>query len=437
MKTTPCVLVGLLSLATASFAKTPQKAADYIAHEWGTFTSVQAHDGIQLEWNPFITEDLPDFVYNSSVRTTRERKVVLPQTLFFGKSGMLSKQRMETPVIYFYADKPQKVDVSVEFPTGRFTEWFPQLTVPRQGNTGRVVPVGQRSTMHWGDLDILPGNGRTEEAHFPQDKSGSHYYAARETDASAVRITGADGKAEYEKFLFYRGVAGFDAPLRVRHWGDQAQTIRLTNESKSVLPTAFVYAVRGDRAALHRAGALDPGVSLDVPFDFNKLSRPLAEVRAELGNQLRAALTSEGLYPKEAASMVKTWEDAWMGEPGTRVLYTLPQAWTDQILPLRLAPAPKELKRVFVGRAELITPAQEWAFLKEVARYAEGGSLDKQRAITSVKQLGLGRFIDAAARHLSTVVPNTPEFSLAVSAILDGSRAAAEKPANATAARKD
>ena len=27
--------------------------------------------------------------------------------------------------------------------------------------------------------------------------------------------------------------------------------------------------------------------------------------------------------------MIRTWEDSWFGEPGLRVLYTLPRSWAD------------------------------------------------------------------------------------------------------------
>jgi hypothetical protein len=37
---------------------------DYVAHEWGTFTSVQGADGVQTPWNPLITSDLPKFVHD-------------------------------------------------------------------------------------------------------------------------------------------------------------------------------------------------------------------------------------------------------------------------------------------------------------------------------------------------------------------------------------
>ena len=40
----------------------------------------------------------------------------------------------------------------------------------------------------------------------PQEKEGSHYYAAREAEADFVRVDGKNGEQEVEKYLFYRGV---------------------------------------------------------------------------------------------------------------------------------------------------------------------------------------------------------------------------------------
>ncbi len=35
---------------------------------------------------------------------------------------------METPAIYFYAKEPRTVGVSVQFPRGLITEWYPQAS---------------------------------------------------------------------------------------------------------------------------------------------------------------------------------------------------------------------------------------------------------------------------------------------------------------------
>ena len=43
---------------------------------------------------------------------------------------------METPVIYFYSDREQTVNVRVRFPHGLITEWYPQGRIP-------PVPLGR------------------------------------------------------------------------------------------------------------------------------------------------------------------------------------------------------------------------------------------------------------------------------------------------------
>jgi len=53
--------------------------------------------------------------------------------------------------------------------------------------------------------------------------------------------------------------------------------------------------------------------------------------------------------------MVETWRDSWF-EEGARLIYIMPSRAVDEILPLRVAPAPSQIARVFVGRIELVTP---------------------------------------------------------------------------------
>src|SRR5436305_11579770 len=100
-----------------------QAAEDFVAHEWGTFTSVQGADGIQLEWNPLVTTELPGFVYDGN-RAKDGARIPGPAS---GKSVFVTLQRMETPVIYFYSGAEKTVDVSVKFPQGIITEWYPQV----------------------------------------------------------------------------------------------------------------------------------------------------------------------------------------------------------------------------------------------------------------------------------------------------------------------
>ena len=74
--------------------------------------------------------------------------------------------------------------------------------------------------------------------------------------------------------------------------------------------------------------------------------------------------------------MVNTWKDSWFAEDGVRVLYVLPRAWTDRTLPLKLDPAPRELVRVMVGRAEVLAPALEgFSPTSEMPEIAEAQAL--------------------------------------------------------------
>src|SRR5712671_3566310 len=81
----------------------------YVAHEWGTFTSVQGADGVMLDWRPLETTRLPNFVYDWNHPGLNRQ----PAGGLGPKTGMITLQRMETPVIYFYSSKQQSVDVSV------------------------------------------------------------------------------------------------------------------------------------------------------------------------------------------------------------------------------------------------------------------------------------------------------------------------------------
>lgn len=421
----------LSAVIVAPFALAEKKtpAADFVAHEWGTFTSVQGADGVQFDWNPFVAPELPTFVYNTAGNGNPKIASVLPGLFVAGKTMMTSRQRMETPVIYFYSEKERTVDVEVQFNGGRITEWYPQLTNPKAQALQVGIGTGQvqsRAGMRWTDVQLRPG--ADEAKLYPHDVTGSHYYAARETDAVPLRVTSADGTAQHEKFLFYRGVAGFDAPLKVMQSGDHAQSVMLSNVAKQPLAALFLYSVRGDRAALVPVAKLKDGEYRQVEFDFEKLARPLAEIRAEISAKMRAALVSEGLYEKEAAAMVKTWDDSWFAEPGTRVLYTLPQQWTDGVLPLTFTPAPKEVRRVFIGRAEMITPAMDWALLREVVRYADGDDAAKAAATRAVRALSLGRFTAPAISRVAQLGPQASAFRKAVAALTESIRPPAPKP---------
>src|SRR5262249_30066553 len=160
---------------------------------------------------------------------------------------------------------------------------------------------------------------------------------------------------EFERFLFYRGVGNFKTPLKVAM--NSAASVNLENSGKETLNDVFVLQVNGGHAEFVHLSSLKPGKNLDVALI--PLSDPVALTSARLGDEIAKALTRQQLYPREAEAMVKTWKDSWFEEEGIRVLYLLPRKWTDEILPLNIKPQPRELVRVMVGRAEVISPDLE------------------------------------------------------------------------------
>ena len=396
-------ILALLLLGTASplFARPDEGSGNigYVAHEWGTFTSVQAADGVQMRWNPFTVAELPDFVYSLSAPYGKSG----PQNLF-GKRDYSALQRMETPVIYFYADQPQNVQVSVNFPSGSITEWYPQIT---RGKTDKSLESGAASgRVQWRDVQILP---RTNEKPYPKEVSGSHYYAARETQANPIRIKNS-GKFETEKFLFYRGVASFQAPLTVKQQSENAEVLELRNTGAEELRALFIYQIHDGRVFWNHADNLLAGGLKEIHLDESS-AVSLDEFHSRITPELTQALVKEGLFEPEAKAMVKTWEDSWFNEQGTRVLYILPRSWTDRTLDLNLSPAPRDTVRVMIGRAELITPKMEFALLRHMIDFVNGDESTRKLAIEGTRKLGLGRFAEATVRHVLAGTPKTKEFN--------------------------
>ena len=336
--------------------QSPQKDR-FVAHEWGTFTSVSTADGAAQYWNPLSgPTELPSFVYRSA-EAARGQCVKCDLALV----------RMETPVVYFYSDREVSASVKVDFPRGRITEWYPQARAAKE-------------SINWGGFIVEP---RAKEK-FPDDQSRSHYYPARETDAAPIRL-GDEQRIEQEKFLFYRGIGNFDVPLSVRLAGDQ---VIVRNKGKDGIAGVILFENREGRMGWRIHGALNGEYAIARP----KLGQqPVESLHCEIEN----ALIAHGLYPKEAAAMVKTWRDSWF-EEGLRVFYIVPRRATDAILPITIKPMPSELTRVFVGRAEIITPEMEKDILAAVKLYNEASPESRAAAVKSVQRYG--RFADPVLR---------------------------------------
>ena len=375
------------------------KPADLVVHEWGTFTSVSNVSGASFEWRTLTGSDLPDFVYSIDKpdykHQTRDSAFEKSQS---SKSAIQSYQRMETPVTYFYTDREMDAEVSVSFPKGLFTEWYPHVRTYSPDNTKSKT----NGLLRWGKIKLLPETKELAKL-IPNGKDQkNHYYHARETDSALVRVCntgelGTDKVNEYEKFLFYRGVSDFEVPLKVKLL--ENNQIEIQNKSKEEIKHIFRVNMAKDESKFEFTCMLK---SLEVEQKGHHVYKGTkSEMVDKLSDEMEKCLIMEGLYKKEAKAMVKSWRDSWFEEDGTRVFYILPQKTTDAVLPITINPKPKEIVRVMVGRIECITPEQEKQMKSLINSYSTT-SCSRSRASILVKIQEVGRFADPIIRSIKS-----------------------------------
>jgi hypothetical protein len=322
---TPIAILLALSTLGAAQALTTS-SGPLVVHEWGTFTSVAGRDGRAVEWLPFAgPPDLPCFV---------------ERFRFDIKGSLRGKVRMETPVLYFYASNDTTVNVKIRFRQGVVTEWFPHAAVlPARADGSSLRRTDFASSIEWTDVKVSPG----ARADFPIDSSRSHYYLARQTDASPLQ-----SGSEKEKFLFYRGVGGFELPISAAVAVDGSVVVE--NPSGEAVGDVILFENRRGTIVYQVRHVATGQITFDPPVLDGEFVTPQPE--------LEKILIAHGLYAREAKAMVDTWRDSWF-EEGARLFYIAPRKVIDAILPLDITPVPDTVARVFVGRVELVTPTTE------------------------------------------------------------------------------
>ena len=320
---------------------------DLTVHEWGTFTSVAGVNGEAVPWRTYTgAGDLPCFVNR-----------------FGGFKGvLLSNVRMETPVLYFYGRRDLTANVKVRFPMGTLTEWYPKATTSPSYNA-----------IEWRDVKISPD----AVMQFPIEGGLSHYYAARDTDATPLKLG-----AQNEKFLFYRGAGNFPLPISATVTGDGKIFVKRTGSDP--VGDLILFENRGGTRRYQLAAASQNEVTFEPKSFQNNWAGLLMD--------LEWILMDHGLYQKEARAMIETWRDSWF-EEGTRVFYIVPNRAIDSLLPLDIQPGPSQIARVFVGRMEIITPDIQHEVAQAVAMN-DRGTLEKY-----------GRFLESIAKRVGLKNP--------------------------------
>lgn len=380
-----------LCLAVAASPATAQQPGKLVVHEWGTFLSVQGSDGVTLGGMVESDEVLPGFVEARGVKAWMRA---------------MFNQKMETPVTYFYVDRPMDVNVRVEMNKGVLTHWFPFVrSFGPSLNAKPDAKTPPKSYLDWGRVKLTPSSS-SKPAGVPNVPNELTWRFARETDAAMATVSyvteeARDRKDASEKFLFYRGLGSFPLPLAIRTAEPSRGQLELVLENQADKPLAGLFAINVERGAIQfshledLAGKQTRQLELNSRFSAQQsLESGIPQVKQALADTLVAA----GLYPKEAQAMVNTWERSYFHTDGLRVLYILPRQSVDEVIPLKVQPTPQQVVRVMVGRVEVLTPQKEQQIERFVADLGADAFATRQAATQGLSRLG--RISEPALRRV-------------------------------------
>jgi hypothetical protein len=276
------------------------------------------------------------------------------------------------------------VEVTVQFPRGVVSQWYPEAAHYAPDLNAMTTLAG--GAMTW-RLTVDPA---MDPASFLPVSPDEIWAPSRHVASAPVRWTTPAGTEEREQFIFYRGLGTFEPPIRIV---SSDAELRIGNQSRETPAQAFVLQVTGDRGRIARLGPLPPGVTrAAIPPAEDSLDEYVAQARALLGQ----ALVESGLHADVAQAMVDTWTRSWFRNQGLRVLYLAPRSWTDAWLPTTITPAPTSFVRTLVGRIEVLTPREEGALVARVKSGVMGqigldlatlGRFAEPRLLRSVEQL--------------------------------------------------
>jgi len=372
-----------LALLTATLSASAQQPvqSDLVVHEWGTFLTMSGSDGATLDGMYHEEHALPSFVHSRS-----REELIMPKVILKG----------ETPVIYFYTQRKQDVSVGVKFAQGTWTQWYPQAYAVTPSKNQRDVVDRMSGHIVW-RATILPATSENAEILAPAPQ-GALWNYARDVDSSLVQtVNNNSGKKsiETERFLFYRGLGQRNLPLKMTSLNKG--TLAYANTERQSLIHLFVLRVENGKAAYRYIPALAPRESLRGVVPEMKDALTVPEFKSRIEQELAQRLTESGLYPKEARAMVNTWSKSYFETEGIRVLYVLPQEWTDGFIPLRITPEPAKIVRVMVGRLELLTPGREKKVETAVLNLASPNADIRGRGFAVLREQG--RYLEPLLRR--------------------------------------
>ena len=379
----------VLSLTAATFmGAAPSDPSGLVVHEWGTFLAMNGSDGVSLDGMYHEEHTLPSFVHARSREQLR-----MP----------MSRLKGETPVIYFYPRDVMKVRVNVDFPTGLWTQWYPQATTVSPGLVQAGSPPRRRDGRISWDVVVRPANAKNVEP--PATGSDALWNHSRQVDAAyvyadkrpPVAVSNAptlSSEIEVERFIFYRGLGEAPLPIDVRLGNGR---VTGSTSEREGLHHLFILRVENGKGAYSYRTALRPDQQLDEAVPSMAKALPLDQFAERVSADVASRLYASGLYEPEALAMVNTWKSSYFKTEGVRLLFVMPQSWTDRFIPMRIEPAPERLVRVMVGRVELLDTKREKRAEEAIRNLSSPVASVRERAFETLRSAG--RYVEPIVRR--------------------------------------
>ncbi|MCB9263297.1 MAG: T9SS type A sorting domain-containing protein [Flavobacteriales bacterium] len=355
------ILIFVLFLSIQSFA---QNAPNQLltVHEWGTFTARYDHlSRPYLNVHKTVDEPVPAFVYHLDFDSTYYNgypgyeKTQYYFRGFLKIDDLVSSIKMETPVLYFYCSKGvENLGVSVKFKTGSISEFYPKPVKQEdtslfRSNVGfnsqeqTVLSFRKYNGFASWNIDVLPPRDITPLSH-SDDSVPNMWLAPRKTNSNLIKSNG-----EVEKYIFYRGLGGFDNPV-IPRYTDQGNLL-VTNNTDSI-PYALVYE-KTKEGKIYIWGVKSLPQNKSIFFERSTFAITEAEWNEKYRKQFVNYLVDAGLYEDEALAMLNTWDASYFGKSGLKIFWIVPRNFTDTILPIEFSKPVANLERVMIGRTEI------------------------------------------------------------------------------------
>ena len=359
-----------------------------VVHEWG---SMQHHIGTATSEFDLIGEDQSDLP--SFVKVWADQPVMGPRI-------------MKKPILYFYTQQKLKVNVTVRFPEGVLTQWYPDVSYFTPQRDGQVrpgnnqAPLPRNGALAWQQIELNP---ETKTSRFAKvDKNHPWWHTARDTDATPIHVTnrigrGAQQAQTVERFLFYRGAGSYTPmvlPTRKKPGADLSVRVPF---SQIDLRGVFLVRVNDSGATITHAPVLRAEGTMQLAGP--DATKPIDQAAKTAKDQLVESLEAAGLFPKEAAGLVKIWGDDMFTTPGERLLYLMPSNEVERMLPLDIQPAPSQTVRTLIAWVELSTPEAEKRIMDLVNKL--GSNDEKERNAAEAELRSLDRFAESILQRVA------------------------------------